>query len=241
MLDHADHLQQTAPVEDGTAQNRVEAMSRIMLRPVGSPIPLGFSALGAASVALSGLQLSWVPQDESHQIAIVVLTLAVPLELLASVFGFLSRDSVGGTGMGLLGGTWLAIGTLLITATPGARSQTVGLLLFFISAALMVPTCAAALGKVAAAIVLFGAAVRFALSGIYEYVGGTFWEHLSGWWGIGLAAFALYAAMAFEVEDTRRKTVLPLGRRGFGKAALVGGLDAELERIEHEAGVREQL
>ena len=55
-----------------------KAMSRIMLRPVGSPIPLGFSALGAASVALSGLQLSWVPQDESHQIAIVVLTFAVP-------------------------------------------------------------------------------------------------------------------------------------------------------------------
>ena len=115
------------------------------------------------------------------------------------------------------------------------------MLLFFVSAALLVPTCAAALGKVAAAIVLFAASVRFALTGIYEYVGGTGWEHVSGWWGIGLAAFALYAALAFEVEDTRRKTVLPVWRRGFGKAALAGGLGAELERIEHEAGVREQL
>ncbi len=231
----------TDQLDSTGARHRVEAMSRIMLRPVGSPIPLGFSALGAASLVLSGLQLSWVPQDESHQVAIVVLTFAVPLELLASVFGFLSRDSVGGTGMGLLAGTWLATGTLLVTTTPGARSQTLGLLLFFVSAGLLVPTCAAALGKVAAAIVLFAAAARFALTGIYEYVGGSGWEQVSGWWGIGLAAFALYAALAFELEDTRRKTVLPVWRRGFGKAALAGGEHAELERIEHEAGVREQL
>lgn len=238
MLDHSDHSDQ---VDSGAVRSRVEAVSRIMLRPVGSPIPLGFSALGAASVALSGLQLSWVPRDESHQIAIVVLTFAVPLEFLASVFGFLSRDSVGGTGMGLLAGTWLLTGALLVTTTPGARSKTLGLLLFFVSAALLVPACAAALGKVAAAVVLIAAAARFVLSGIYEYVGGAGWEHVSGWWGIGLAAFALYAAMAFEVEDTRRRTILPVGRRGFGKSALAGGLGAELERIEHEAGVREQL
>ncbi len=64
-------------------------MARIMLRPVGSPLPLGFTALGAASLVLTGLQLAWLPQDESHQVAIVVLAFAVPLELLASVFGFL--------------------------------------------------------------------------------------------------------------------------------------------------------
>jgi hypothetical protein len=171
----------------------------------------------------------------------VVLAFAVPLQLLSSVFGFLARDSVGGTGMGLLGGTWLVIGVLVVAAAPGARSQTLGLLLLFTTAALMIPTCAAALGKVAAAIVMFGAAARFALTGIYQYFGGAPWEHVSGWWGIGVAVVALYAALAFEIEDTRRETVLPVLRHGAGKAAVAGGIETELERVEREAGVREQL
>lgn len=228
-------------IEPGATPGRLEAMSRIVLRPIGSPLPLGFAALGGASVALSGLQLSWVPTAEARQVAIVVLAFAVPLQLLASVFGFLARDSVGGTGMGLLGGTWLVTGTVLVVSAPGTRSQTLGLLLLFASAALMVPICAAALGKVVAAIVMFGAAGRFALTGIYEYLGGTTWEHISGWWGIGLAAAALYAALAFEVEDTRRKTVLPVLRHGIGRAAVVGGIETELDRVEREAGIREQL
>lgn len=222
-------------------RRRVEAVSRIVLRPLGSPLPLGFIALGGASVSLSGLQLSWLPSDQTHQVAFVLLAFAAPLQLLASVFGFLSRDSVGGTGMGLLGGAWLVTGLLMVVSPPGARSQTLGLLLFFVSAALMVPTCAAALGKIAAAIVMFGAAGRFALTGIYEFVGGTGWEHLSGWWGVGLAVSALYASLAFELEDTRRRTILPVFRRGVGKAAVARGLGSDLERVEREAGVREQL
>jgi succinate-acetate transporter protein len=217
---------------------RVEAMTRITLRPIGSPLPLGFLALGGASVALSGLQLGWVPIAESKQVAVAVLVFAVPLQLLAAVFGFLARDSVGGTGMGLLAGTWLVTGVTMVLGPAGARSQVLGLLLFFSAAGLLVPVVAASLGKVAAAAVMLGAAVRFALTGIYERTGGVGWERVSGWWGIGLAVLALYAAMAFEVEDVRRKTVLPVLRRGVGKAAVAGGVETELNRIEREAGVR---
>ena len=237
-----DYQRQPSHHDDGQLDGSgARGISRIVLRPIGSPLPLGFVALGGASVALSGLQLSWIPVTESHQVAIVVLAFAVPLQLLASVFGFLARDSVGGTGMGLLGGTWLVVGTLLVTSPPQSRSQTLGLLLFFSFAALMVPTCAAALGKVAAAVVMFGAAGRFALTGIYEFAGGATWKHLSGWWGIVLAGAALYAALAFEVEDTRRKTILPVLRHGTGKAAVAGGMTTELEGVDREAGVREQL
>jgi hypothetical protein len=212
-----------------------------VLRPIGSSLPLGFGALAGASVVLSGLQLGWIPMAEGHQVAIVVLAFAVPLQLLSSVFGFLARDSVGGTGMALLAASWLVTGSLVITSPPGSRSPTLGLLLFFSSAVLMVPTAAAALGKVAAAVVMFGAAGRFALTGIYEFVGGSGWEHLSGWWGVGLCCAALYAALAFELEDTRRRTVLPVLRHGVGRQAMRGGIDAELKQVQHEAGVREQL
>lgn len=62
---------------------------------------------------------------------------------------------------------------------------------------------------------------------------------MSGWWGLGLAVVALYAALAFEIDDTRRQTVLAVLRHGVGKA--VGGVADELKRVEREAGVREQL
>ena len=207
---------------------------------MGSPIPLGFWALGAASVALSGLQLSWVPQDESHQIAIIVLAFAVPLELLASVFGFLSRDSVGGTGMGLLAGTWLATGTLLVTTTPGARSQTLGLLLFFVSAALMVPTCAAALGKVAAAIVLFAASARSrspeSTSTSAERAGSTCRVGGGSHWRLRPLRGFGFRGRRYAPQDHSARVATRLRQGSPGR-----DLDAELERIQHEAGVREQL
>lgn len=219
----------------------VDRLARVVLRPVGSPLPLGFTALGGASVILSGLQLQWLPTSEAHQVGMVILVFAVPLQLLASVFGFLARDSVGGTGMGVLAGAWLVTGTLTFTSPPGSTSRTLGLLLSFVAAALMVPTSAATLGKVAAALVMFGAGARFALTAIYEFGGSTSWEHISGWWGLGLCLVALYAAMAFEVEDTRRRTILPVGRRGAGRRALTGGVGDDLAHVQHEAGVREQL
>lgn len=224
-----------------TAGPRAERMARIVLRPIGSPLPLGFTALGAASIVLTGLQLGWLPASQGHQVAMVILAFAVPLQLLASMFGFLARDSVGGTGMGVLAGAWLTTGTLTLTSTPGSTSRTLGLLLLFVAAALMVPTTAAALGKVAAAVVMFAAGARFARTGIYELTGRTGWEHTSGWWGLGLCLAALYAAMAFEVEDTRRHTILPTGRHGIGRQALTGGIADELDAVQHEAGVREQL
>ena len=36
-------------------------MSRIFLRPIGSPLPLGMAELAGASVLLTGDQLGWLP------------------------------------------------------------------------------------------------------------------------------------------------------------------------------------
>ncbi len=56
-----------------------------------------------------------------------------------------------------------------------------------------------------------------------------------------LAAVAVYAALAMEVEDVQRRTVLPVLRRGLGRESLEGNLPDQLGRVEREAGVREQL
>jgi len=222
-------------------RDRLERISRITLRPIGSPLPLGMLGLGGASILLSGYQLSWLPAAQAHSIALVLLVFTLPMQYLAAVFGFLSRDGAGGTGMALLGSCWLVVGVLMLTSPPGSRSATMGLLLFFAAAALLVPATASALGKVAAAVAFLLASGRFALSGLYEYLGGSGWEHASGWVGLALCVVALYDAFAFEVEDTRHQTVLPVLRWGTGRRAMEGRVFPELVKVEREAGVREQL
>lgn len=79
------------PQRDGHAANS----SAIFLRLIGAPLPLGMAALAGASVMLTGYQLAWLPVAWSHDVAAVILLSAVPLPYLASVFGFLGRDTLG--------------------------------------------------------------------------------------------------------------------------------------------------
>lgn len=215
--------------------------SRIFLRPIGSPLPLGMAALAGASIMLTGYELGWLPVPRGHDVAAVILAFAVPLQYLASVFGFLGRDSAGGTGMALLGGCWTVTGVLTLLSPPGHRSPVLGLLLLFATAVLLVPALASSLGKVAASAAFALAAARFALTGIYEYSGGTAWEHASGWTGLAVCLVGLYNAFAFELEDTRHRTVLPVLRWGSGRRAVDGDEPVQARSVAHEAGVREQL
>jgi succinate-acetate transporter protein len=227
--------------EPVAVEQQVQSVTRITLRPIGSSLPLGFMALGGASVVVSGLQLGWLPGSASHDVGLTVLAFTVPAQILASIFGFLARDSVGGTAMGIIASAWLTVGLSELMARPGTTDRTLGLLLLFAAAAVLVPTVAAALGKVLAAVILAMASVRFALTGVYEFSSHPGWETVSGWLGVVLATAALYAALAFEIEDTQRRTVLPVWRRGAGKRAVIGDLRDDVDRVAREAGVREQL
>ena len=218
-----------------------ERAARIVLRPIGNPLPLGFLALAGGTLLVSGLQLGWLQPQESRQVGLLLIAFVVPLQLVAAVFGFLARDVVAGTGMGVLAGTWLSVGLVQLTGAPGATSEPLGLLLLLAAAAMLVPTAAALTGKLVPAAVLLTTALRFATTGISEVGASTGWKTVAGIVGLVLCALALYAAAAMAIEDARRETVLPLGRRRFGAESMGGNLDQQVERIEREAGVREQL
>jgi uncharacterized protein len=142
------------------------------------------------------------------------------------VFGFLARDVVAGTGMGLLAGTWLSIGLITLTGQPGATSDALGLFLLLAAIAMLVPASAAATGKLVAAAVLATTALRFATTGLYQLTAADGWKTTGGIVGLALCALAVYAALAMALEDASRRTVFPLGRRAD---------------IDAEPGVREQL
>ena len=215
--------------------------ARIVLRPIGNPLPLGFLALAGGTLMVSGLQLGWLGPRLGQDVALVLLGFVFPLQLLAAVFGFLGRDVVAGTGMGILAGTWLSVGLVTLTSPPGATSDALGLFLLIAAVAMLVPAATAGMGKLVAFAVLATTALRFATTGLHQLTGSGVWEDVAGLIGLGLCALAVYAALAMALEDTARETRLPVLRRGAGRAALEGGLDDQLGRIEREAGVREQL
>ncbi|UNX56619.1 hypothetical protein MF406_18405 (plasmid) [Georgenia sp. TF02-10] len=47
------------PSDDPTS---AAGATRVVLRPLASPLPLGFLALAVATIAFASVQLSWIPQ-----------------------------------------------------------------------------------------------------------------------------------------------------------------------------------
>jgi uncharacterized protein len=214
----------------------MSAPARIVLRPIANPLPLGFLALAAGTLLVSGLQLGWLAPSDGSDVALILLAFVFPLQLVACVLGFLGRDIAAGTGMGLLAGTWLSIGLVTLTAPrPGATSDALGLFLLLAGAAMLVPFAVAAAGKLAAAAVLGTTALRFLLTGVYQLTGSSGFKQAAGIVGLILLAVALYAALALALEDARDDPVLPVGRRGAGT------LDGAFDGLERSAGVRQQL
>jgi succinate-acetate transporter protein len=161
--------------------------------------------------------------------------------VLASVFGYVARDVVAGTAMGVLAGTWLSIGLVTLTGKPGATSDPLGVLLLLAAVAMTIPATAAAAGRVVPALVLTTTALRFATTGLFQITAASTWKDVAGIVGLVLCGLAVYAAAAMAIEDARGETVLPLGRRGAGATSLGAPFAEQLGRLEHEAGVREQL
>ncbi|HEY0644177.1 MAG TPA: hypothetical protein VGD39_12200 [Nocardioides sp.] len=217
-----------------------DMQTRVVLRPIATSLPLAFLALGVATLSFASVQLKWIPSSEGHTVALGVLALTVPLQLLASVMGFLARDPVAATGMGILSGTWGAAGLATLTAPSGKASDGLGMILLAAAACLLVPAVAAR-SKLVPACVIALSATRFAVTGVAEIDGGRGWMQLAGWVGVVLAALAFYAALALELEGAQSRTVLPLGRSGAAHLAMTGNVEAQVRDVAHEPGVRRQL
>jgi succinate-acetate transporter protein len=223
-------------------RNPLAAYTRVTLRPIGSPLPLGLLALMCAGMLLSLQQVGALAPQEGRTIALILVGFVVPLMLLATIFSFLARDTVAGTGLGLFTGAWLATGLAMLSApSPGATSDALGAFLICLAGAMLVLIAGASFGKAGPAAVIVAGAARFVVSGLYEIKGTTGLEHAAGIVGFLLAGTALYSALATVVEDVQGHTKLPLGRRAKARDALDAPFDSQLERIEHEAGVRQQL
>ena len=216
----------------------VSSYVRVNLRPIASPLPLGFAALAVGAMLTAALQLHWLAASQQHGVAATLLWFVAPLQLLACLIGFAARDVATATGMGVLAGSWAVLGFSGLTSSQ-PTSQAVGVTLLCSAALLLIPATTALQGKLVPGLVLGTAAVRFGCAGMYELYPGSGWRVAAGVVGLVLALLAFYAALALSWEDAGRSTALPLGRRPNG--AIDSGLERRIAGLEREAGVRPQL
>jgi uncharacterized protein len=212
----------------------------IMLRPLASPLPIGFFAFAIGSFLFSTLELGWIVHTQAPELALVMVVFVAPIQLIASVLAFWARDNGGATALGLFGMTWGTVGAISLTS-PTPRSPMLGWFLLCMGAVIAAFAITSAFGKPVLSVVGALSCTRFAITGVYQIHGGLRWEHISGWIGLPMSAAAFYLALALMIEDTQLQTVLPLGRRGAARSALESHLGDQVEAIEREAGVRQQL
>lgn len=219
--------------------------AHVVLTPIATPLPLTFLGLVVATTILSGLELHWVPAADARLTGWTLLAVPLPLQLTASIFGFHSRSATAATGSSVLAAAWLGIALALINAPAGSftPSRPVGMLAFAVAAGLVVPAAAdARSGSPLPTAALGLASVRFVLTGITALTEASGLKTATGIVGLAVAAVALYAALALELEDTSiEDTLLPTFKRGESAQALQAPLDAQVEGLEHEAGVRRNL
>ena len=242
--DRAEHMSTvpstppSLPPNPASPNGEAQRATRIFLRPIANPFALGFIGLAVATIITSGTEMGWIPASQHHEAAVLIIAFAPALQLVASWLGFLARDAVAGTSMGVLSSTWLCIGLSLLLSRPGSHSHALSLLLFTAAAGILLSAATALQTKLVPGFVLLLAATRFTLTGLSEWGYGPAWGQAAGWTGIALAVSALYGALSLELESINRP-ILPTLRRAEARRALEPHLD--VERVATEPGVRSQL
>ncbi|KOV17187.1 MULTISPECIES: GPR1/FUN34/YaaH family transporter [Streptomyces] len=216
----------------------LRGMTRINLRPIASPMPLGFYTVAIASVIVGCFQLGVFEEGGRRAVGLAILP-AFVLQLLVAAFAFGARDVVAATLMACFSGLWLATSLTLVTDPPdGIRVLGVLNAVFALFALLMASVAGR---KRALWLVLCTAVPRFAVAAVANLTGADWAGVLSGWLGLLLAVVALYTAFALMLEDMRGEEVLPIGRSGPAHHAVAGDLSVQLRDLERQAGVRRTL
>src|SRR4051794_40908034 len=93
---------------------------------VAHPLPLGFLGLAVASFAFATVQLGWIGVAQGSTVALSVLFFTVPVQLLASVAGFLRAELAPATRMAGAAGPPGAVAPAAPSPPPGRTTKGVG-------------------------------------------------------------------------------------------------------------------
>jgi succinate-acetate transporter protein len=213
--------------------------AHIVLRPIGTPLALGMAGLAIASLVQSGYDLHWIGRGQGVKVGLVLLAVPFFLQFLAAVLSYLARDGSTGTAVGVLSASWLAIALVHIASTGAQRSGALGLMLLASGGVLLLSAVATAAIKPLPSAVFAIVGIRFLLAGAYELGAPSALAQAAGIVGLVVVALAGYCVLAFDLEGLKHRPVLPTFRRGPARAAMNGEVQAALDGVVGEPGVRQ--
>ncbi|MFF4761707.1 hypothetical protein [Streptomyces sp. NPDC001292] len=213
----------------------------VTVRPYGNPLPLGFFSFGIGMALLAGSGLGLITGDQVRAAGIVLAVFVFPLEFLAAVMAFLTRDTKAAAALGLFATSWAALGTLHIVAPAQQTSVTLGIYLSAFALMLLPLAAAAFMGKTLLGVVLTVSTVRSAVAAAYQLGAPHAFELADAAAALLLVGLALHAGSAFLMEDLRRRSVLPILRRGDARHSFEEDPADRHSRPPQEPGIRGQL
>lgn len=214
---------------------------RIVLRPVGTGLPLGFFAFGVGMAVLGGIGIPLFPPEMLHTAALLLLTFVAPLELVAALLAFLARDGLAGTSLGLFGASWVTLGVENLLGQPQTTNPVIALFLISFTVVVALLGVASFRSQRLLGAILTTAAVRGALSGAHELGAPDAVGTAAGVVALAITAVAFYGGLALLLEEGAHHPVLPIGRRGEARSSVEGPLGDQLSSLESDAGVRRRL
>ena len=223
------------------ADRDLRGITRIVLRPFASALPLGFFGFGMGVAIVTAYGYGIVPPSDHVAAGLMMLAFAAPLEIAAAVFALLSRDAAAASAMGIFAASWVVNGATYVSTAQIAPDPASGVFTAMISLYLIGLCAISFRGKPMLGVFLVLATVRAIADAVMEFGGPPLAGEIMNGCGVLLVLASLYGGFAFLIEDVQHRELLPVFRRGQAKAAMQGGLAAQLRDIDREAGVRTQL
>jgi succinate-acetate transporter protein len=219
--------------------------TRVFLQPIAAPSILGLFGLATATMMVGAWMAAWYGTARLPLNLYPIIFVAGGLaQFLAGMWSYRARDGLATAVHGIWGAFWLAFGLLLATVPallpPRGGVADPAFAFWFVALCVITGLCAlAALADNMGMAVLLGllsVGAGFIAAG---YFSGASWPiRVAGWlWVIG-SAVALYVAAAMMLENSFRRTILPIGR--YSMAANIPGRRATrpLEYRQGQPGLR---
>jgi len=214
---------------------------RVVVHPYATAMPLGCFAFGIGNTIVAAFLAHWIPVSDTQTVAFITLAFVAPLELIASIMAFLSRDSGAATAMGIFAGGWIIYGMQLLAFGAGASSPATGIFLILLALCLAILAVASFTGKPLIASLFCVAMLRSTTAGLLEFRSSGPLTIATVWLGLLVAALAFYCGFGLLLEDVMQRPLQMMYRTGKAKKAMVASLSEQLENVAREAGVRQQL
>jgi uncharacterized protein len=192
--------------------------------PIADPAPLGLAAFAGTTMMLSAINAGWIDARTEPVVFGMALFYGGVAQLLAGMWEFRRNNTFAASAFTSFGAFWLAFWALnqfYADKIPASQaSHAVGL--FLLSWAIFTTYMFIASLRVSVAVagVFILLAATFWLLAFGELATSTSLTKAGGYVGIATAAVAWYAAFAGVVNETWKRTILPVGHTAPREAAL---------------------